>query len=177
MKLHHSYHQFLLCCSNYRRKAFPSKSLHCTFCLKSSILCGSRCASAGLTSQQPRGLMSHRSKPSSRHQQTHSCRVFSQQFLRPFPSSRLHHFDIKISFQPIFLTSLDTATMSANTVKTSFLVLSDTHGEAFKVPSRRVDVAIHCGDLTDESKLAEFRITLDLLRTLDAPLKLTVGGG
>lgn len=66
--------------------------------------------------------------------------------------------------------------MSANTVKTSFLVLSDTHGAAFKVPSRRVDVAIHCGDLTDESKLAEFRTTLDLLRQLDAPLKLVIAG-
>ncbi|KAI4601607.1 hypothetical protein KJ359_011738 [Pestalotiopsis sp. 9143b] len=64
--------------------------------------------------------------------------------------------------------------MSAITVKASSLGSFDTHGEAFEVPSRGVDVAIHCGDLTDESKLAEFRTTFDLLHKLDAPLKLVI---
>ncbi|ETS88197.1 hypothetical protein PFICI_02025 [Pestalotiopsis fici W106-1] len=66
--------------------------------------------------------------------------------------------------------------MATSTVKTSVLILSDTHGEEFDVPPQYADVAIHCGDLTEESKIAEFRTTLDLLRRLDAPLKLVVAG-
>jgi len=62
-------------------------------------------------------------------------------------------------------------------ITTRFLVISDTHaGEGLTVPNVPVDVAIHCGDLTDGSKLDEFRITLDLLRTINAPLKLFIAG-
>lgn len=38
------------------------------------------------------------------------------------------------------------------------------------------DVAIHCGDLTDGSKLEEYRTTIDLLSQLKAPLKLVIAG-
>ncbi|KAH9837504.1 ser/Thr protein phosphatase family protein [Teratosphaeria destructans] len=63
------------------------------------------------------------------------------------------------------------------TVATRFLVLSDTHGDDFHLPSGQTyDVAIHCGDLTEESKLAEFEACLKLLCTIDAPLKLVIGG-
>ncbi|KAH6895629.1 ser/Thr protein phosphatase family protein [Thelonectria olida] len=64
-------------------------------------------------------------------------------------------------------------------VKTRFLILSDTHGEEFPPdvqPNFPVDVAIHCGDLTEESKLDEFRTSLRLLKAIQAPLKLVIAG-
>ncbi|KAI0872262.1 Metallo-dependent phosphatase-like protein [Hypoxylon argillaceum] len=64
-------------------------------------------------------------------------------------------------------------------IKTRFLVLSDTHGCKFpleKHPQLCADVAIHCGDLTEESKIAEFRISLELLKNINAPLKLVIAG-
>ncbi|KAH6962187.1 Metallo-dependent phosphatase-like protein [Ilyonectria sp. MPI-CAGE-AT-0026] len=64
-------------------------------------------------------------------------------------------------------------------IKTRFLIISDTHGMNFlseRHPNHPADVAIHCGDLTEESKLAEFRTSLELLRNLDAPLKLVIAG-
>ncbi|KAM0285539.1 hypothetical protein ACHAQK_010623 [Fusarium lateritium] len=67
--------------------------------------------------------------------------------------------------------------MAKLTVKTRFLVISDTHGsEDFRRPLDPADVAIHCGDLTEESKLDEFRATLRFLKQLDAPLKLVIAG-
>ncbi|KAK0701489.1 metallophosphoesterase domain-containing protein [Apiosordaria backusii] len=64
-----------------------------------------------------------------------------------------------------------------NGIKTSFLILSDTHAEkGLPIPSVPVDVAIHCGDLTEESKLHEFHTTLELLRRINAPLKLVIPG-
>lgn len=68
-------------------------------------------------------------------------------------------------------------------IPTTFLILSDTHGEdmASLWPSNsgslpHVDVAIHCGDLTEESKLSEFHAALDLLRSINADLKLVIAG-
>ncbi|KAK1774735.1 Ser/Thr protein phosphatase [Copromyces sp. CBS 386.78] len=63
-----------------------------------------------------------------------------------------------------------------NTIKTSFLILSDTHGKDHIMPNVSVDVAIHCGDITDESKLEEYRSSLELLKSIDAPLKLVIAG-
>ncbi|KAI0099229.1 ser/Thr protein phosphatase family protein [Nemania sp. FL0031] len=61
--------------------------------------------------------------------------------------------------------------------KTRILIISDTHGNAFNIrPEHKADVAIHCGDLTDESKISEHRRTLQLLKDLDAPLKLVIAG-
>ncbi|KAK7952658.1 uncharacterized protein PG986_008386 [Apiospora aurea] len=62
-------------------------------------------------------------------------------------------------------------------IETRFLVISDTHGQLFDLKEAQqanADVVIHCGDLTEESKIDEFRITLDLLRQLPAPLKLII---
>lgn len=62
-------------------------------------------------------------------------------------------------------------------IPTRFLVISDTHGNCdLSYTGVAVDVAIHCGDLTEESKLAEFRSALELLKSIDAPLKLVIPG-
>ncbi len=48
-------------------------------------------------------------------------------------------------------------------VKSRFLILSDTHGMEFQpeeIPSQHVDVVIHCGNLTEESKLEEYRASI-----------------
>jgi predicted phosphodiesterase len=67
----------------------------------------------------------------------------------------------------------------ASTIKTRFIILSDTHGIDFSPNSRPLqcaDVAIHCGDLTDGSKLEEFRTAIHLLKEIKAPLKLAIAG-
>jgi Icc-related predicted phosphoesterase len=64
-------------------------------------------------------------------------------------------------------------------IKTRFLIISDTHGMEFSPedkPLKHADVAIHCGDLTDGSKLDEFRTAIRLLKDIDAPLKLVIAG-
>jgi hypothetical protein len=60
--------------------------------------------------------------------------------------------------------------------KTRILILSDTHGDDLMIPDLPVDVAIHCGDLTEESKIGEFRDSLELLKRITAPLKLVIAG-
>ncbi|KAJ0414396.1 ser/Thr protein phosphatase family protein [Aspergillus carlsbadensis] len=62
-------------------------------------------------------------------------------------------------------------------IKTRFLVISDTHG--YELPSNYsapADVAIHCGDLTTGSKIEEFRSAINLLKNIQAPLKLVIAG-
>ena len=76
---------------------------------------------------------------------------------------------------------MDTAELAtaSSTIKTRILVISDTHGMDFSAgdkPIKRADVAIHCGDLTDGSKLDEFRTSIRLLKDIDAPLKLINAG-
>ena len=64
-------------------------------------------------------------------------------------------------------------------VKTRFLILSDTHGMEFRSedrPFQHADVAIHCGDLTEESKLEEYEASIRLLKDIQAPLKLVIAG-
>ncbi|KAJ6787017.1 hypothetical protein PWT90_08408 [Aphanocladium album] len=71
------------------------------------------------------------------------------------------------------------ATKSAtDSVRTSILMLSDTHGMSMAgmIPNQSADVCIHAGDLTDESKLEEFHSSINLLRAIDAPLKLVIAG-
>lgn len=74
---------------------------------------------------------------------------------------------------------LTTMASGVQEIKTRILILSDTHGEelpADLLPETPVDVSIHCGDLTDESKLSEFEATLRLLQKINAPLKLVIAG-
>ncbi|KAJ5609002.1 hypothetical protein N7528_009569 [Penicillium herquei] len=64
-------------------------------------------------------------------------------------------------------------------IKTRFLIISDTHGLdelANKISDQSFDVAIHCGDLTTESKLDEYKATIRLLHSINAPLKITIAG-
>ncbi|KIW63474.1 hypothetical protein, variant 3 [Phialophora macrospora] len=78
----------------------------------------------------------------------------------------------------VFLSTLVFFTMSAN-IRTRLLILSDTHGEDFRSgdrPHQRFDVALHCGDLTDGSKLEEFRSSIKMLSSIEAPLKLVIAG-
>ena len=67
----------------------------------------------------------------------------------------------------------------SNLVNTRFLILSDTHGMEFRpeeTPSQQVDVAVHCGDLTEGSKVDELRASIRLLEKINAPLKLVIAG-
>ncbi|KAF9881968.1 ser/Thr protein phosphatase family protein [Colletotrichum karsti] len=64
-------------------------------------------------------------------------------------------------------------------IRTRILIISDTHG-ADSLPGSKplppVDVAIHCGDLTEESKLAEYQATINLMNKITAPLKIVIAG-
>jgi Icc-related predicted phosphoesterase len=63
-------------------------------------------------------------------------------------------------------------------VETKFLIISDSHGQPLTSHpiTEAVDVAIHCGDLTDESKIEELKRTLQYRRELKADLKLVIVG-
>ncbi|KGM91527.1 uncharacterized protein PADG_12385 [Paracoccidioides brasiliensis Pb18] len=65
------------------------------------------------------------------------------------------------------------------TIKTRFLILSDTHSREFGPetnPTQHADVVIHCGDLTEGSTLEELHSAIHLLSNLTAPLKLVIAG-
>jgi predicted phosphodiesterase len=75
--------------------------------------------------------------------------------------------------------------MSAQTIKTRILIISDTHStplapasssQPFRQPLPSADVLIHCGDLTMEGLTSEYRKTLDMLASIDAPVKLIIAG-
>ncbi|KAK2755380.1 metallophosphoesterase domain-containing protein 2 [Colletotrichum kahawae] len=74
---------------------------------------------------------------------------------------------------------MDASTITTSGIKTRILIISDTHG-ASSLPGSQplppVDVAIHCGDLTEESKLVEFQNTMILMKSIDAPLKIVIAG-
>lgn len=64
-------------------------------------------------------------------------------------------------------------------IRTRLLIVSDTHGEDFSCedrPQQYADVVLHCGDLTDGSKLEEFQTSINMLKSIDAPLKLVIAG-
>ncbi|RSL39748.1 hypothetical protein CEP53_013832 [Fusarium sp. AF-6] len=64
-------------------------------------------------------------------------------------------------------------------IKTRFLILSDTHGLQFQEDRKlhkSVDVAIPCGDLTGDSRLHDFKQAIELLKEIDAPLKIVIAG-
>jgi predicted phosphohydrolase len=85
------------------------------------------------------------------------------------PSSKRHHPDEEV------------ATYSAGDfMKTSFLILSDTHGKT-RLPQPlpedlSVDVVLHCGDLSECGELQDYQNTISLLSTITAPLKLVIAG-
>ena len=66
-------------------------------------------------------------------------------------------------------------------IRTRFLGFSDTHGLDFhcfssSLARQYADVVIHCGDLTTESRLEEFKTSICCLQKLNAPLKLVIAG-
>ncbi|KAL9132423.1 MAG: hypothetical protein Q9175_006402 [Cornicularia normoerica] len=72
------------------------------------------------------------------------------------------------------------------TVATKFLVISDTHdfefGETPGAPHplqlhmSRVDVLLHCGDLTQVGGVSSFKKALRMIGSIDAELKLVIAG-
>ncbi|KAL8637856.1 MAG: hypothetical protein Q9228_004921, partial [Teloschistes exilis] len=70
-----------------------------------------------------------------------------------------------------------------STTSTTFLVLSDTHDiepQTFMWPARRqppkIDVVLHCGDMTRVEGLSSFKQALKTLGSVDADLKLVIAG-
>ena len=72
------------------------------------------------------------------------------------------------------------------TIQSKFLILSDTHDFNFadtagssrplQLPTPPVDVLLHCGDLTQVGGLSSFKRALEMLRSIDAELKLVIAG-
>ncbi|KAI5370988.1 Putative calcineurin-like phosphoesterase domain, ApaH type, metallo-dependent phosphatase [Septoria linicola] len=61
--------------------------------------------------------------------------------------------------------------------KTRILVFSDTHAEVYRPADYgHLDLVVHCGDLTEGSKLAGYRTTLEMLRQIPASRKLIIAG-
>ncbi|KAH6635884.1 metallophosphoesterase domain-containing protein [Chaetomium tenue] len=64
-------------------------------------------------------------------------------------------------------------------IRTRFLIIADTHGMHYlpdTKPLQPIDVVIHCGDLTSDSQLAEYKTAIHLLSRINAPLKLLIPG-
>lgn len=61
---------------------------------------------------------------------------------------------------------------------TTFLILSDTHDDAFPDSSTmpKVDVVLHCGDLTMIGGLGNYQRAIAKLQAIDAELKLVIAG-
>lgn len=60
---------------------------------------------------------------------------------------------------------------------TRILLISDTHGtNPITTHLPPLDLIIHCGDLTQESKISEYHQAISLLKSLPAPLKLVIAG-
>ena len=66
--------------------------------------------------------------------------------------------------------------------KTRFLIISDTHNadrnrQDFSwEPFPKVDVVLHCGDLTMLGRMQEYQTTFDMIKDIDAELKLVIAG-
>ncbi|KAB5559911.1 hypothetical protein GE09DRAFT_1172768 [Coniochaeta sp. 2T2.1] len=59
---------------------------------------------------------------------------------------------------------------------TGFLILSDTHAGSWNPRDTPIDVAIHCGGLTEHSKLDEFKHAIRMMTRINADLKLVIAG-
>ncbi|KAK2050155.1 Metallo-dependent phosphatase [Colletotrichum somersetense] len=76
----------------------------------------------------------------------------------------------------LFLETFSGAmTVGESLIKTRIFVISDTHGLRLRY-KHQADVVIHCGDLTNESELEEYRNLIKDLSSVKAPLKLVVPG-
>ncbi|KAI1500794.1 hypothetical protein F5X99DRAFT_409717 [Biscogniauxia marginata] len=61
-------------------------------------------------------------------------------------------------------------------MSTGFLVLSDTHDDAFSNDISKVGVVLHCGDLTMIGGMNNSRQALENIKHIDAELKLAIAG-
>jgi predicted phosphodiesterase len=71
-------------------------------------------------------------------------------------------------------------------ISTRFLIISDTHGfqfgdaercdGSFRQPVPKVDVLLHCGDLTECGGIPAYQGVLRMLGSIDAELKLVIAG-
>lgn len=78
----------------------------------------------------------------------------------------------------------------ATKIKTKILIISDTHcaplskdskggrppSPPFKSPLPSADLLIHCGDLTYNGETKQYHEALDMLKEIDAPVKLVIAG-
>ncbi|KAL9076422.1 MAG: hypothetical protein Q9157_003683 [Trypethelium eluteriae] len=69
-------------------------------------------------------------------------------------------------------------------INTRFMVLSDTHnfsfedypGQDFRQGLPKIDVLLHCGDLTQCGGISSFKRALSMLGSIEADLKLVIAG-
>lgn len=63
---------------------------------------------------------------------------------------------------------------------TRFLIISDTHGQDIwherQQEPPKADVLLHCGDLSSIGGMSEYRTTMNMLKKVDAELKLVIAG-
>lgn len=99
----------------------------------------------------------------------------------PAPSSR------RTSYRNLPPTSTSAMETTKPSIKTRFLIISDTHSASpsqnassddvsFRPPLPQADVLLHCGDLTMVGYLHEYEKTLDMLESIPAGLKLVIAG-
>ncbi|ROT42925.1 hypothetical protein SODALDRAFT_26689 [Sodiomyces alkalinus F11] len=63
------------------------------------------------------------------------------------------------------------------TIKTRILCLAGTHNKELRhLPHDEVDLVLHCGDLTKNSKVAEYQEAIQQLAAIKAPLKIVIHG-
>lgn len=76
--------------------------------------------------------------------------------------------------------------MTFNNAKTTFMVISDTHNFEMdavlktcplrQAQQTKVDVLLHCGDLTQVGGMSAYKKALLMLGSIDAELRLVIGG-
>ena len=87
---------------------------------------------------------------------------------------------------PLFRTSGNMMTQPSKTVRTRFLIISDTHtanpfpssdtDHAFRSPLPSADVLLHAGDITKVGYINEYESAIQMLSTASAELKLVIAG-
>ncbi|KAK0631037.1 Metallo-dependent phosphatase-like protein [Bombardia bombarda] len=68
---------------------------------------------------------------------------------------------------------------NANLIPTRILIISDTHGNEFPLPTstdKPIDLVIHCGDITRGSRIAHLHAAIAALARIPTPLKLVIAG-
>ncbi|KAH6664446.1 Metallo-dependent phosphatase-like protein [Halenospora varia] len=90
---------------------------------------------------------------------------------------------IRVSPTPGVTPSLSTSTSTTEAkIQTRVLIISDTHGLSALprtiLPSQdqKIDIVLHCGDLSECGTLEEYKNTIELLESIPAPLKLVIPG-